>query len=29
MVQKLWSEEKANNLAAGLSELVYRSNLIG
>nr|WP_255472973.1 bifunctional aldolase/short-chain dehydrogenase [Planomicrobium sp. CPCC 101079] len=29
MVQKLWSEEKANNLAVGLSELVYRSNLIG
>lgn len=29
MVQKLWSEEKANNLDTGLSELVYRSNLIG
>ncbi|MDN7242127.1 bifunctional aldolase/short-chain dehydrogenase [Planococcus sp. N028] len=29
MVQKLWSEEKASTLAAGLSELVYRSNLIG
>ncbi|WKA54400.1 bifunctional aldolase/short-chain dehydrogenase [Planococcus shixiaomingii] len=29
MVQKLWSEEKASTLAVGLSELVYRSNLIG
>lgn len=29
MVNNLWNEEKANQLTAGLSELVYRSNLIG
>lgn len=29
MVKNLWNEEKANTLTAGLSELVYRSNLIG
>ncbi|GAE35980.1 rhamnulose-1-phosphate aldolase [Halalkalibacter akibai JCM 9157] len=29
MVQNLWNEEKAATLTAGLSELVYRSNLIG
>ena len=29
MVKNLWNLEKANNLTAGLDELVYRSNLIG
>nr|WP_273840207.1 bifunctional aldolase/short-chain dehydrogenase [Halalkalibacter alkalisediminis] len=29
MVQNLWNEEKSATLTAGLSELVYRSNLIG
>ncbi|MBP3952231.1 bifunctional aldolase/short-chain dehydrogenase [Bacillus suaedae] len=29
MVQNLWNEENAQTLTAGLSELVYRSNLIG
>ncbi|MFD2117336.1 bifunctional aldolase/short-chain dehydrogenase [Paenibacillus yanchengensis] len=29
MVQSLWNKEVANNLQAGLNELVYRSNIIG
>ncbi|MDL0436203.1 MULTISPECIES: bifunctional aldolase/short-chain dehydrogenase [unclassified Niallia] len=29
MVKSLWQEEKAAQLASGLDELVYRSNLIG
>lgn len=29
MVKSLWQEEKASQLASGLDELVYRSNLIG
>lgn len=29
MVKNLWNKEIADNLTAGLSELVYRSNLIG
>lgn len=29
MVQNLWDKEKADSLTAGLSELVYRSNLLG
>ncbi|PSL36272.1 rhamnulose-1-phosphate aldolase/alcohol dehydrogenase [Planomicrobium soli] len=29
MVQNLWNDETAKTLTAGLSELVYRSNLIG